>query len=118
MNHKVLLLNGSPHEKGCTARALEEVGKTLNEEGIETEIVLLPVNAYWYDYTSLGISQREYLSQKVADIAADYGAKEVDLSDYSYEPGLLTDAVHPWQKGWLLIDETIYSFYTNQEPAE
>ncbi len=88
------------------------------EEGIETEIVLLPVNAYWYDYTSLGISQREYLSQKVADIAADYGAKEVDLSDYSYEPGLLTDAVHPWQKGWLLIDETIYSFYTNQEPAE
>ena len=39
MNHKVLLLNGSPHEKGCTARALEEVSKTLNEEGIETEII-------------------------------------------------------------------------------
>lgn len=88
------------------------------EEGIETEIVLLPVNAYWYDYTSLGASQRELLSQKVAAIAEDYGAKEVDLSDYSYEPGLLTDAVHPWQKGWLLIDETIYSFYTDTEPAD
>lgn len=39
MGYKVLLLNGSPHEKGCTARALEEVIKTLNEEGIETELV-------------------------------------------------------------------------------
>ena len=35
---KVLLLNGSPHTKGCTARALEEVIKVLNEEGIETPL--------------------------------------------------------------------------------
>lgn len=35
---KVLLLNGSPHEKGCTYTALEEISKTLNSDGIETEI--------------------------------------------------------------------------------
>lgn len=35
---KVLLLNGSPHPNGCTYTALKEVEKTLNEEGIETEI--------------------------------------------------------------------------------
>lgn len=35
---KVLLVNGSPHEKGCTYTALMEVSKTLNEAGIETEI--------------------------------------------------------------------------------
>ncbi len=34
---KVLLVNGSPHEKGCTYTALEEVAKTLNTEEIETE---------------------------------------------------------------------------------
>lgn len=34
---KVLLVNGSPHAKGCTYTALSEVAKTLNEEGIETE---------------------------------------------------------------------------------
>ena len=34
---KVLLLNGSPNEKGCTYTALMEVAKTLNEEGVETE---------------------------------------------------------------------------------
>ena len=39
MNHKVLLINGSPHAQGCTARALEEIIQTLNAEGIETELV-------------------------------------------------------------------------------
>ena len=36
---KVLVLNGSPKVKGCTARALQEVIKTLEAEGIETELV-------------------------------------------------------------------------------
>jgi multimeric flavodoxin WrbA len=35
---KVLLINGSPHKNGCTYTALEEVMKTLNAEGIDTEI--------------------------------------------------------------------------------
>ena len=35
----VLLINGSPRDKGNTFLALSEVAKTLNEEGIDTEIV-------------------------------------------------------------------------------
>ncbi|GAB6393094.1 MAG: flavodoxin family protein [Treponematales bacterium] len=35
----VLLINGSPHAQGCTWTALSEAAKTLNEGGIETEIV-------------------------------------------------------------------------------
>lgn len=35
---KVLLVNGSPHKDGCTNVALQEVGKALNGEGIETEV--------------------------------------------------------------------------------
>ncbi|MGL6107766.1 flavodoxin family protein [Romboutsia sp.] len=38
---KVLLVNGSPHLKGCTYTALTEVEKTLQENGIETEIFQL-----------------------------------------------------------------------------
>ena len=34
---KVLLIQGSPHPKGCVWRALTEVEKILNENGIETE---------------------------------------------------------------------------------
>jgi len=35
---KVLLINGSPNEKGCTYTALSEVAKELENEGIKTEI--------------------------------------------------------------------------------
>ena len=35
---KVILVNGSPHKEGCTFVALKEVAKTLNANGIETEI--------------------------------------------------------------------------------
>lgn len=35
---KVLLVNGSPHEKGCTYTALQEIATTLNAEGIGSEI--------------------------------------------------------------------------------
>lgn len=36
---KVLLINGSPHVTGCTARALQEVEKVLQAEGLETESI-------------------------------------------------------------------------------
>lgn len=36
---KVLLLNGSPHTNGCTARALEEMIKVFSDEGVETEVI-------------------------------------------------------------------------------
>ncbi len=35
---KVVLVNGAPHEKGCTYTALCEIAKTLNAESIDTEI--------------------------------------------------------------------------------
>ena len=38
---KVLLVNGSSHEKGCTYTALAEVAKALNANGVETEIFWL-----------------------------------------------------------------------------
>ena len=41
---KVLLVNGGPHEKGCTYTALEEVSNTLQKNGIETEIMWLGIN--------------------------------------------------------------------------
>jgi len=36
---KVILINGSPHADGSTNRALVEVARELNKEGVETEIV-------------------------------------------------------------------------------
>ena len=38
---KVLLINGSPHQKGCTYTALEEISKTLKACDVESEILWL-----------------------------------------------------------------------------
>ncbi len=44
MAYKVLVICGSPRPKGCTNRALEEVCRALNEEGVETEWVRIGKN--------------------------------------------------------------------------
>lgn len=44
---KVLLVNGSPHQRGCTHRALEEVASALTEEGVETSF-------YWIGNRPIG----------------------------------------------------------------
>ena len=36
---KVLMINGSPNREGCTYTALSEIAKTLEKNGIESEIV-------------------------------------------------------------------------------
>lgn len=38
---KILLINGSPHEKGCTYTALHELAETFGQLGIEAEIIWL-----------------------------------------------------------------------------
>ena len=35
----ILLINGSPHLKGCTATALEEMTKVFHQEGMETHLL-------------------------------------------------------------------------------
>lgn len=42
---KVILINGSRREKGCTYTALNEVAKVLNASDIETEIVHIGLDA-------------------------------------------------------------------------
>ena len=36
---KVLLINGSPHEKGCTYTALSLIAKELNDAGVELSLI-------------------------------------------------------------------------------
>ena len=38
---KVLLINGSPHPRGCTDAALRTVAGALEERGLEAEILHL-----------------------------------------------------------------------------
>lgn len=47
---KVLLINGSPHEKGCTYTALSLIAGELNAAGVETEIDPLPESHLFFAF--------------------------------------------------------------------
>ena len=46
-NLKVLMLNGSPHEKGCTYTALSEIADELKRNGIDSEIIHVGNKPYY-----------------------------------------------------------------------
>ena len=64
---KVILVNGSPHEKGCTYTALREIAGAAEAEGVETEIFWIgnkPINGC---VACRGCEQRCPFGVKVAD---------------------------------------------------
>lgn len=54
---KVALLNGSPNEKGCTNRALNEVASVLNNNNIVTEIFWIGIGPV-YGCTACGFCRK------------------------------------------------------------
>ncbi len=95
---------------------LELFLQICKEQGIEVKLVVQPVNGYWYDYTGMSVDEREGFHEIIHQIAKESGVKLQDFGKYDYEPYVVTDAVHPWGKGWLLLNDAIYSFYKNKKP--
>ena len=66
---KVLLVNGSLHEKGCTYTALCEVEKALNANGVETEI-------YWIGQHATNGCKGCWACKKLKKCVIDDGVNE------------------------------------------
>ena len=66
---KVLLVNGSHHEKGCTYTALAEVAKALNANGVETEI-------YWLGQNQVSGCKGCWACKKIKKCVIDDGMNE------------------------------------------
>lgn len=66
---KVLLVNGSLREKGCTYTALCEVAKALNANGVETEI-------YWIGQKQMGGCKGCWVCKKTGKCVIDDGVNE------------------------------------------
>lgn len=86
-----------------------EVCKELD---IEAELIILPVNGYWYDYTEFPVENREIIVEKVEETAEGYDAKVCSFFNECYTPGFLEDIVHPAGKGWVRINEEVFNFFT------
>ena len=84
---KVLLVNGSQHEKGCTYTALSEVAKALNANGVETEI-------YWIGQNQTsGCKGCCHLEKRISELFAN-DVSEITIpelnSTYTSDPPQVT----------------------------
>ena len=75
---KVLLLNGSPHAKGCTYTALCEIEKELQKNGIETEIFHIGTNPIG---GCMGCGACSKIGKCVQDDVVNIAAQKVEEAD-------------------------------------
>ena len=90
---KVLLINGSPNEHGCTYTALSEVAQTLHGHGIKTELLYLgkkPV-AGCIACGGCGRTGKCVFDDQVNDVLSRLDAKQAVY----YEEGLRAKQYYP-----------------------
>ncbi len=102
---KVMLVNGSSRENGCTARALAEVARTLEAEGIETETLFIG-NKPISDCIACGQCGR--LGKCVLDDAAsEFGVRAAEFDGFVF--GSPVYYAHPSGRLLSFMDRAFYS---------
>ena len=105
MQMKVMLLNGSSHPDGCTALALRQAAKTIEEEGIETETIFLG-NAPMADCIACGHCRKA--GQCVFDdIVNEIARKAKDCDGFIF--GSPVYYAHPSARLLTVLDRVFYS---------
>lgn len=93
---------------------LELFLRVCSESGLKVELILLPVNGYWYDRMGFTDRARSVLPEQIKEITDKYGAEWCSFYDEAYDEGFLEDAFHPAGKGWVRINEAITEFCKEQ----
>lgn len=105
MQMKVMLLNGSSHPDGCTALALRQAAKAIEEEGIETETIFLG-NAPMADCIACGHCRKA--GQCVFDdIVNEIARKAKDCDGFIF--GSPVYYAHPSARLLRVLDRVFYS---------
>lgn len=81
------------------------------QTGIEANLIILPVNGVWFDNLGIPADRRKEFDDAITKMAKKHGAKVTSLAKYNETPYVNHDATHPWEKGWVLINEAVYKAY-------
>lgn len=92
--------------------------EVCRELGIETMVLLQPVNGRLYDHTRYGFDVRQRYYQMVRDASERAGAKVVDFSSHEYDEHFLRDDSHPSHVGSLYYSRALYAFFARGEVAD
>lgn len=109
---KVLLINGSAKEKGCTYTALSKVAEALQEENIETEIIYLGAKPL-ADCIGCGTCAKEEHKGKCAfdDIANEIIEKAKTSDGFIF--GTPVYYAHPTGRIQAVLDRVFYAGSSN-----
>ena len=80
------------------------------ELGIEVEVIILPVNGKWNDYTGVSREMREKTYKKIENVAKSHGATVLNYGNKEYEDYFLFDVMHVGVKGWMEVEKELYKF--------
>ena len=80
------------------------------ELGIEVEVIILPVNGKWNDYTGVSREMRAETYKKIENVAKSHGATVLNYGNREYEDYFLFDVMHVGVKGWMEVEKELYKF--------
>lgn len=103
---KVMLVNGSSRENGCTARALRQAADALNAQGIETEIIFIG-NQPILDCTACGQCRKTGGDCVHQDIASEIGRRAAEFDGFIF--GSPVYYAHPSGRLLSVLDRMFYA---------
>ena len=111
--NKDLIFNQAICEDSPEFEDLRAFLEVCRSGGIELKLIILPVNGKWYDFIGTTSDMRCKVSNKIMEMANEFGVEAADLTSHEYDDFITRDAQHPWNLGWVLINEEIYKFCKN-----
>lgn len=77
------------------------------ELGYEVNLIMIPLQGKWADYTGVPKSEIEGYYEKIRTMARANGIHLTDYSKYSYEPYFFKDIMHLGRVGWIQLQEDL-----------
>jgi D-alanine transfer protein len=81
-----------------------------DEAGLESLVVIVPVNGAWYDHTGMSQDMRASYYNNIRTICAESATAYADLSGFEHERYFLRDVMHLGWLGWLAVEEAVHGF--------
>lgn len=104
---KVLMVNSSSNEFGCTYTALAEIQKTLYAEGVDSEIIQLGSHSY-PDCTECGVCRTKLIGKCVFDDVVNELIQKAEQAD-GFVFGTPVYYAHPTGRLFSVLDRAFFA---------
>ena len=84
-----------------------EIAKEL---GFEVNIIMIPLQGYWADYTGIPKKSIEEFYDKIKQIVKENQVHLTDYSMYSYKPYFFNDIMHLGRLGFIQLQKDLLEF--------